>query len=249
MKRPPFIRSLLLVVIFCLTYGCTALPQRPPSTGVALTGHPATVLQGDGWWRIRFKMNRNDDVTHWERDLLIAHRIVAPQISAHNDEIDLWRFHRRSANDDTGHQFSLLYYASAQTADMINHAVITDPLVVQLLATGILTDVFTDDVDHNDSPAVSDTSDKNWSPVMQRTWPYYIMGVSQLWLAMIDELSQEIGVSDNPDTSQLLDHYQMVNERLTYIWQHESQHALLHHLNAIFGYKAMIMRETRWQSF
>jgi hypothetical protein len=33
------------------------------------------------------------------------------------------------------------------------------------------------------------------------------------------------------------------------IWQNESQHALLHHLNAIFGYEAMILREQSWKSF
>jgi len=194
-------------------------------------------------------MPRTDGVTHWERDLLIAHRTLAPLIRMHADDIDLWRFHRRSGDDETGHQFSLLFYASAQTADAINRQVAADPLVEAMLADGILAEVLTDPTDRIDRPAVSDTSDASWSPVVQRTWPYYIMGVSRMWLAMIDEMSQAIVVPDNAGIQDLQDHYQAVNQRLTHIWQHEGQHAFLHHLNAIFGYEAMLLRETRWQSF
>ncbi|HSO21086.1 MAG TPA: hypothetical protein VLT88_16585 [Desulfosarcina sp.] len=191
-------------------------------------------------------MPRTDGTTHWERDLLIAHRILAPVIAAQGDDIDLWRFHRRSADDGAGHQFSLIFYASAQTADEINRKVAADTLLEALLRAGVIDAVITDDVGRNDRPQVGDTSDASWSPVMQRTWPYYIMGVSRMWLAMIEALSGEVGTAGDVD---LQDHYREVNRRLTYIWQHEGQHALLHHLNAVFGYEAMLLRETRWKSF
>ncbi len=84
---------------------------------------------------------------------------------------------------------------------------------------------------------------------MQDNWPYYIMGVSRMWLGMIDQVAREIGFEDVPTVENLLAYYEKVNERVTQVWQSESYHALLHHLNAIFGYEAMIFHEKSWKSF
>jgi hypothetical protein len=37
--------------------------------------------------------------------------------------------------------------------------------------------------------------------------------------------------------------------REMFIWQQEGYHALLHHLNAIYGYEALVYWEKRWKSF
>ncbi len=184
-----------------------------------------------------------------ERDLLLAHRVAAPLIFAHGGVIDLWRFHRRSAEDETGHQFSYLFFASAETADKINRTIRSDPLVEQLLSEGVVREVLTDAVDHNDHPNVGDTSDPKWSPVMQETWPHYIMGVSRMWLGMIDQVSRKKGIADDATVSELLEHYAQVNDEVTRLWQQEGYHALLHHLNAIYGYEALVYWEKRWKSF
>jgi len=209
----------------------------------------ADVPQGSGWWYVRFRMDRPAEETRWERDLLLAHRVAAPLIGAHEGEIDLWRFHRRSAADETGHQFSFLFFSTAGVADSINQVILEDPLVGQMLADGVVKEVITDAVDHNDRPDVGDTSDANWSPVMQRTWPYYIMGVSRMWLAMIDQVSRERGVSAEATLGETLEHYAQVNDAIKHIWQQEGYHALLHHLNAIYGYEALVYWEKRWKSF
>lgn len=248
MRRSPLPPLVVILATFWLLSGCGPSSHRSAGN-VFAPDPPAAVAAGDGWWRIRFKMARTGDVTHWERDLLIAHRILAPVISRHRDDLGLWRFHRRSAEDDLGHQFSFLFFTSAPTAGTINRQVVDDPLIAQLLAESMLVGVLTDAVDQNARPAVSDTSDPHWSPIMQRTWPYYIMGVSRMWLAMIDELSRAVGTAADADSERLLDHYRTVNRQLTGMWQQEGQHALLHHLNAIFGYEPMMLRETRWQAF
>lgn len=228
--------------------GCAGTPL-PPVSGPALPDDLATAAEGHGWWSVRFRMDHPDERPRWEVDLLIAHRIVAPLIKVYRSEIELWRFHRRFAEDIRGHQFSFLFFASADTAHRIHQQVIADPVVGQLFSSGTIVEVLTDDVAHNDRRAVGDTSDANWSPVMQANWPYFIMGVSRMWLGMIDQVSRNIGAADEATCDQLLDHYQKVNDRVTHTWQHESQHALLHHLNAIFGYEPMILKETRWKSF
>ncbi|MEE4111987.1 MAG: hypothetical protein V2I40_04180 [Desulfobacteraceae bacterium] len=110
-------------------------------------------------------------------------------------------------------------------------------------------DVITDAVDQNDHPQVGDTSDPNWSPVMQKTWPYYIMGVSRMWLEMIDQISRENAMAADATVDELLKHYAQVNDAVNRIWQEEGYHALLHHLNAIYGYEALVYWEKRWKSF
>jgi hypothetical protein len=194
-------------------------------------------------------MDRPTENTQWERDLLIAHRIAGPLIRTYAGDIDLWRFHRRSGDDTTGHQFSFLFFSSAAVADRINQGVMADPLVKRMLSAGVINNVQADTVDQNHRPNVGDTSDPNWSPVMQTTWPYFILGVSRMWLEMIDQISQDIDIVDNPTLETLLKHYSKVNDEVTHIWQQEGYHALLHHLNAVFGYKAMVFWEKRWQSF
>ena len=238
----------LCATVLWLTAGCAATSSQThssPPQPVALAPAP----EGYGWWFIRFRMDRPAEKTRWERDLLIAHRVAASLISAHEGDIELWRFHRRSAEDGTGHQFSFIFYASAETAGKINRAVLSDPLVEQLLSANAVKDVHTDAVDHNDRPGVGDTSDPKWSPVMKNTWPHYIMGVSRMWLEMIDQISREMGIADDPTMEQLLEHYKQVNDEITHIWQQEGYHALLHHLNAIYGYEAMVYWEKRWKSF
>jgi hypothetical protein len=238
----------LCVMILWLAVGCAATPSRPLSNPPQPTTlEPAPGVYG--WWSVRFKMDRPDGKTKWERDLLIAHRVTFPIIGAHGEAIDLWRFHRRSGDDETGHQFSFLFFSTAEVADTINRMVVDDPLVEQLLADGVIQEVITDAVDHNDHPHVGDTSDRKWSPVMKDTWPYYIMGVSRMWLGMIDQISLERELAADATTSEMLEHYVHVNDAINRIWQQEGYHALLHHLNAIYGYEALIYWEKRWKTF
>ena len=246
-KTIPVRWLVLSAVLLWLTLGCAASVTQIPASSSPLAEAPDP--QGSGWWFVRFRMDRPAEETRWERDLLIAHRVASPLIAAHEGVIDLWRFHRRSAEDETGHQFSFLFFTTAGVADSINQVVLDDPLVRRMLANGVIQEVITDAVDHNARPNVGDTSDPKWSPVMQNTWPYYIMGVSRMWLAMIDQVSRESGMADDATLGEMLEHYAQVNDAINHIWQQEGYHALLHHLNAIYGYEALVYWEKRWKSF
>ncbi len=238
----------LCAAIIGLAAGCTTTSPSTLHRSSTPKIH-APALEGYGWRFVKFRMDRPAEETWWERDLLIAHRIAAPLIRANIGDIDLWRFHRRSAEDQTGHQFSFLFYTSAVVADSVHQAVLADPLVTRLLSAGVIQTVLTDAVDHNERPNVGDTSDPKWSPVMKNSWPHYIMGVSRMWLGMIDQVSQELGVADEATVEQLMAHYDQVNNQVTHIWQKEGYHALLHHLNAVYGYGALVYWEKRLKSF
>lgn len=240
--------ALAALLIVVLASGCATLSPPIPASDPPTTAPPPPSDQ-QGWWSVRFRIERPDDEPHWALDLLIAHRIVAPLLTAHRQDITLWRFHRRSGEDDDGHRFSFIFYAAAAVADRINREVLEDPLLGRLLAGGLLRDVIVDTPDHNDRPAIGDTSDRNWSPVMQAAWPYYIMGVSRMWLEMIDRFSLQIGTPESHLLDPLISHYEAVNTQVSRTWQQEGYHAMLHHLNAIYGYGPLIYWEKRWKSF
>lgn len=248
-NRPIDRRWLAVLGVLVLMVGCAGAPAPPPSIAPQAEAPRVAQSEGLGWRFIRFRMDRPQAQTRWETDLLIANGIVAPILETESQTIRLWRFHRRSADDDTGHQFSFIFYADAGDADRINQTVMAAPLLGRLLDDGAVREVRIDAVDRNDRPGIGDTSDPNWSPVMQASWPYFIMGVSRMWLAMIDRLSREIGIAENPTLEQRFAHYQQVNAEVTRIWQQEGYHALLHHLNAIYGYEALIYWEKHWKAF
>ena len=63
--------------------------------------------------------------------------------------------------------------------------------------------------------------------------------------ASLIELMQEIELQLPPAPDQpqaLLAHYQQVNNELVQLWQLQGHHAYFHHLSALFGYRALLMR-------
>ena len=159
-------------------------------------------------------------------------------------EIELWRFHRRAARDNAGHQFSFIFYASAPVADTIYENIRNDSLVQQLLNNGILVCVRYDDTSVISRPYIQDTSDPNWSIEIQKSWPYFIMGASRMWLDTLTQISLEYTRSYSFITlDEKLKAYQDIYDSMTYLWQEQCGHALLHHLYALYGYVPVKVRQ------
>jgi hypothetical protein len=71
---------------------------------------------------------------------------------------------------------------------------------------------------------------------MQRAWPAFIMGVSQTWLDLIAEVERSRRWPPGLDAR-----WRAITAELDRIWQEEGGHALLHHLNAVFGYRQVVV--------
>jgi len=233
----------LVVVAACIGLsGCagltpvTARAVRPP------LAEPTDTRQG--WWSVRLQWQWPADVEPaWHLDLWAAHQIFLPILNSQADHLFLWRFHRRAARDDAGHQFSLIFYAAPGTAEAIYAAAAADPLLSRAVAAGILLRVKTESVSALPRPQVSDTSDSSWSPALQAAWPYYICGASRMWLQLVaDAANERMAVSAPTTIVDMTAFYLQVETDITGIWQQEGRHALLHHLNALFGYRPMPMR-------
>ena len=245
------LRNWLLVFLACLAsmVGCSPIGRVQTQEMELL---PSEMLpSGHGWWQARYRINwpPNTDPI-WYPDLYIAHQILKPVLLVHQNDIFLWRFHRRAARDDAGRQFSFIFFSSPNTAQNVFQSIRSNPMTDNLKFSGLVDDIIYDDPTKLTRPNIEDTSDKNWSAAIQKAWPYYIMGVSQMWLELIGQLADE-KMQSNPPISmkEIESFYGQVDETMTNLWQKQGRHAFMHHLNALFGYKPLIYWEKRSLTF
>ena len=231
---------LFAALIPLVVSSCASWRAGEPSEISISEGTPRTPPQS-GWWYARFKMEwPENENPKWQADLVLAHKVLSPVIREHGGTIGLWRFHRRALRDQAGHQFAFIFYSSPQTARQVFARLNSDPFLEEMKIAGVLSQAFYDDTTSIARPRLEDTSDRRWSLPVQKSWPYYIMGVSEMWLRMISEIVNQQPVEARPRSLQdSLDFYEKVEESVTEAWQKEGRHAYLHHLNAMFGYEPL----------
>jgi hypothetical protein len=242
-------RWVCMLIAVWLIAACATIPQ-PSSSTLEPTKLSVPQTTQSGWWYVRFQMVWPEDKEpNWSLDALLAKEVCAPVLNDYAAALPLWRFHRRAGRDGGGHQFSLIFYSTPQAAANVNQSLSSNPLLAQLQRKGILQTVSYDDTSSVLKPAIEATSDPAWSPSIARSWPYFIMGVSQLWLKLVAETSVELHKEAPSSNKDLLNHYRMVHNQVTALWENEGTHAFLHHLNALFAYQPTLVREQRALSF
>lgn len=207
------------------------------------------------WQKIRFKLVWSAkagvdgliDKPKWHLDALLAKELALPSLLATNSSIGyapkLWRFHRRAADDLAGHQFSLLTYATHSYNISLCNAIMANKMVEDLKATNLLESVKCDIPQNSDiNENVEGSSDPSWDPIIQKAWPKYIQGVSETWLDIIEQVKTEQSVPPNLGVVELADRYVFINNKITDLWQADGNHAFMHHISGIFGYKGVLMR-------
>ncbi len=228
-------RAIIGIALLMMIAGCASMGrvQTPPIKPLK----PAVLPAGDGWWYARFRLNWPADTQPvWYPDLLIAHQVISPLLKQYQNDILLWRFHRRAARDLGGRQFSFIFYSSAATAAKIFAVIDADGHIKALKSGGTIDRVVYDRPADVNRPNIEDTSDRNWPLAIQKSWPYYIMGASRMWLDLIAEVASQ-NLSDPPPSTlpEIEAFYQRVDKEVTDLWQQQGRHAFMHHLNAIFG--------------
>ena len=245
MIHPKSMRWFGILSVFVLLAFTGCARWCPAGAGGAQTAFRQELPPDKGWWHVRFKIDWPSETEDpaWYTDVLLAHRVVAPVLDRHRGDIYCWRFHRRAAPDAGGHQFSFIFYSTRKTAAAVFGEIGADPLLQKMKSAGwIIRDGYDETLTVN-RPRLEDTSDPRWSLPLQRSWPLFIMGASDMWLGLIAEI-----VRSNPPSRELAsldemrEYYRTVNERVEETWRKECGHALLHHLNAIFGYEPLSVR-------
>jgi len=186
------------------------------------------------WHDYRFKIKLpSGQKPKWWIDICLIDTVVRDVLAQHGKQIELWRFHRRAKNDDSGHKFSFLCFCSDEISESIQKLVDEHSVPKCFLESSILEKLEKEEY----GSRIEATSDGTWSIELKKAWPRYIMGVSALMLELISEIRSHhsLSVSTN-NTADLEKIYSAVNKRLIGIWSSEGSHAFLHHINALFGY-------------
>lgn len=229
-----------LPLLACLLFlaGCAGAPR--PDTAAGNWSGTGIADASAHWHTSCFRMPFDAEGRPvWGRDLLLADRVLAPLLAAHRADITLWRFHRRAADDATGHQFSLLIHGSDAVYAAITAAIDADPLVARLKQEAQLSSVQHGCRAPQSRPEIEATSDPAWNPAIQRTWPYFIMGVSASWLALVHDLAATPPAQAPAFDSDPVGFYAAIDARLAELWAAQGQHAYLHHLSGVYGYKPL----------
>ena len=236
--------------VLLLTGACAPSVPIQPDTPDPSPAFVAFEEAGKGWWRVSFDLAWDQtEEPNWHVDVLLADQIMAPIIAHGEARISLWRFHRRAATDDVGHRFSFIFYADAEIAAIVNNGVENSALAARLLEEGIVREVRLAAIDETAARGIGATSDPAWPEALRRGWPWFIMGVSQSWLRLIDETKADRPPPDRASMPDLLQYYRDLHGEVSDLWREHGQHAYLHHLNAVFGYQLLIIRETNLKRF
>ncbi len=241
--------SVLVLVSGCAPVAPVVLPNVPPPD-VQLAKQSAEVMAYN-WWSVGYQMKWQEKTDpSWHLDMWVAHQVIAPVLAHHQDAIPLWRFHRRAARDQAGHLFRFKFYASQQIARTVYQALQASEQLLKLQQDGLIVNASYDDLHDLQNPNIEDTSDRNWPLPIQQSWPYFMMGTSQMWLDLIDRVAQQVVAAPQGARLKSLDgFYQIVNQTIIGMWQKEGNHAFLHHLNGLFAYQPLVVYERRLQKF
>jgi len=235
-----FYRQLMSVIVVLGLCGCSSLAnvvEETPATAAAQP-EPGSFPEGEGWWYARFHIDwPEDEPARWYMGTLIGGEVIAPIFEEYYQDVFIWRVHRRASRDGYGHVFSFIFYSTPQGAQRIYAAIEDNAVVKSLLESGKLTRVAIDDVTRITRPNIEDTSDKHWPLSVQKTWPAMIMGTSRMWLDLVSELAAEESAVGGTEAK-----YQNVQDTITTIWQEQGQHAMLHHINAVYAYQPLLIR-------
>lgn len=230
-------RFLVIIAMLLGAAGCAALKSTTGATPVTETPVSGTPAQGTGWWYARFFIARPaGEAPRWYIGTLIGGEIVAPVFDRYHQDILIWRVHRRAGDDAYGHVFSFIFYGTAAGAQRIYAELEKSPVLHRLRQEGKVTKVEFDDTSRITRPRIEDTSDRHWPLSVQQTWPALAMGASRMWLDLVGEIADK-----HLDERDLEQRYIVVQQEISDIWAKEGQHAVLHHLSAIFAYQPLLI--------
>lgn len=258
--KTKWLTAVLLGAGYLLLSACAPLMQQPEASAASV-GKPQPLTNelpdGEGqrgWWRVGFHRSFHEgDEVLWHLDALIANEVFKPLIAQYRDQLSLWRFHRRASDDASGHNFSFIFYSTRDTAAAIYQAVKQSSTVNALLASDWIERLSFADINADPKTAIEATSDKAWSLELQKSWPYFIMGVSRTWLDLVSQFARQQRNSDNgavsPDIDDQVAFYAKVHDQVNDIWQQQGGHAFLHHINALFGYQELYIIERKKTRF
>ncbi len=192
------------------------------------------------WYWISFKIK-------WDKtspaklfiDLIIIDSLITPAIEKFRGGLKLWRFHRRATKDEGGHELSLILYTEVDNANKIFKHITFNKFFNFIKENYLENKVAI----REGSEKIEGTGDSHWPIVINKTWPYYITGVCDMFINLIKEMKENKvdKIDKNTNREEIESYYQELKKEIAAKWFKYGSHAFLHHLGAIFGYELILL--------
>lgn len=180
-----------------------------------------------------FKLGQIDSIIHY---------ILAAEVfSKYINKVELWRFSRYSYNFDDVIIMKFKFYCEKVIFDRIKPKILDDAIVKKLEKEGLIKIGIEKATESNKK--IGSDRDDNWPYLISESWPYFINGLSRMWLRMIlvekEKYLRENYINNNireMDLFKLFTVYKVIKENVVDNWIKWGSHAICHHANALFGY-------------
>ena len=230
------IKKLILSLLLLLLTACTTIISGQQQILVEEEASGFGVEKA--WYAVRFSIPWDKAVDpDWYVGTLIAGEVISPVLEQNQKKIVCWRIHRRAVDDKIGHEFSFIFYSSQVDAAIIYRQFKNNKLLADLHSQRVILKVAYDPLHDNTQTNIADTSDPVWPEEIRRSWPYFITGASQMWLEQIKGFKKEL-----LDEQEIKLGYREIQHKMTELWQQQGQHALVHHLSALYAYEPVLTR-------
>ena len=207
------------------------------------------------WQNFNFKINWAENTQpKWWVDIYLVDLVVRTVVENFKKDITLWRIHRRALRDKSGHELALICFCEQSVANKIHNFIFTNKFLEVAVGFGLIDKFTWEEKSKNNKLNINDLSDKAWPPALQKSWPYFICGTSEMFLELIEQVKITLALEklDIEKLSSLYiaeNYFSRLNNTLLSIWKIHGSHAYFHHLNSIFGYAPMIVQLNNIQPF
>ena len=199
------------------------------------------------WYLINLKLKSKDFANpEFFIALAILDLLFTPTVKKFRKDFECWRFHWSSTPED-GHRLKLFFKTSSQKAEEIAKFVngidfCTFAKREYLETEEIKSEIFGSE---ESSSTIEVISDESWPEEIQKSWPHYIMGVSDMAIALVEEVKMKQGEEvDQSDKAKIEEYYKKVEAGIASIWKRYGNHAFFHHLALVLGNKEIVVGTT-----
>ena len=199
------------------------------------------------WYEVKFSLKMLSDadeyvaIHHPDSPLhpLIANEILRPIIESMEGDVTLWRFSRMSEPQEKTHQFAFNFYGPQTLCSEVLRNVYADETYKEMKESDYLELGGNEDIAViRLGPDIKDISDQGWPDEVREAWPFFIQGVSQSWLKMVEMSANMLRETLPCGTLEEKENfYNHVKRVMTERWMRFGWASMLNHLNAMFGHK------------
>jgi|GEM_PF-5949990 len=198
------------------------------------------------WYRVTILISENTKSMYrafglFKEDSLIHYILAVEVFSKYVDMVELWRFSRYKYEYDDDVVMKFKFYTDETAFEYIKEKILYDKIVNKLKKEKLIKINIEKATESNDK--VGSDRDNNWGYSVSESWPYFINGLSRMWLEMIkaekEKYLRENYVDFDIDVislSKLFSIYNKIKDGVVYEWIKLGSHAVYHHANAVFGY-------------